>query len=269
MLISGAGAGMAAVFRAPLTGLVFALEMPYKDDLAHEALLPSLLASVVSYSALAAIIGSQPLVRLCRHATSFSTADVVWSGLLGVICGLIAMIFTITFRRVRSFAIHAPISHTLKLLIGGLLTGLYGLIFVSAYPGPLIPLGPNYEAVRLVLSQPHPTGELLFFGVMKLAATLCSLGVGGVSAMFVPLFLVGGAMGNASAHRWYTGPLLISSPQWGWPRLLPRATRLLDRGAVSETTGGHSFIIPALIGAACAYAVSGEASASGDQRLRG
>jgi CIC family chloride channel protein len=36
---------------------------------------------------------------------------------------------------------------------------------------------------------------------------------------------------------------------------------------VAETTGGHSFIIPSLIGAACAYAISGEASASGDQRL--
>ena len=53
MLISGAAAGMAAVFRAPLTGIVFALEMPYKDDLAHEALLPSLIASVVSYVTLA------------------------------------------------------------------------------------------------------------------------------------------------------------------------------------------------------------------------
>jgi CIC family chloride channel protein len=46
MLICGAAAGMSAVFRAPLTGIVFALEMPYKDDLAHEALLPSLIASV-------------------------------------------------------------------------------------------------------------------------------------------------------------------------------------------------------------------------------
>ena len=33
---------------APLTGIVFALEMPYRDDLAHEALVPSLIASVVS-----------------------------------------------------------------------------------------------------------------------------------------------------------------------------------------------------------------------------
>ncbi|MGC2172257.1 MAG: chloride channel protein [Candidatus Sulfotelmatobacter sp.] len=36
---------------------------------------------------------------------------------------------------------------------------------------------------------------------------------------------------------------------------------------VAEATGGHSFIIPALIGAAVAYAASGDASASGDQRL--
>ncbi len=36
---------------------------------------------------------------------------------------------------------------------------------------------------------------------------------------------------------------------------------------VAEATGGHAFIVPALIGAAVAYAVSGAASASGDQRL--
>ncbi|HZC44736.1 MAG TPA: hypothetical protein VE195_11205, partial [Acidobacteriaceae bacterium] len=36
---------------------------------------------------------------------------------------------------------------------------------------------------------------------------------------------------------------------------------------VAEATGGHAFIVPALIGAAVAYAISGEASASGDQRL--
>ena len=61
MLISGAAAGMAAVFRAPLTGIIFALEMPYKDDLAHEALLPSLIAAVVSYATLASFLGAGPV----------------------------------------------------------------------------------------------------------------------------------------------------------------------------------------------------------------
>ena len=67
MLISGAAAGMSAVFRAPLTGIVFALEMPYKDDLAHEALLPSLIASVVAYATLVSIVGAAAAVRFRRQ----------------------------------------------------------------------------------------------------------------------------------------------------------------------------------------------------------
>jgi CIC family chloride channel protein len=268
MLISGAGAGMAAVFRAPLTGLVFALEMPYKDDLAHEALLPSLIAAVFSYATLASILGAQPLFGFAG-STSFRTADLFWSALLGLLCGLIAMVFTITFRAVRAFAIHAPIPHTRKLVVGGLLTGICGLIFVIAYPGKLIPLGPNYEAVRQVLSQPHASSELVVFAFLKLLATLCSLGAGGVSAMFVPLFLAGGAIGSAFAQSivhtstfdLYAAVGMASFIAAGYKAPLTAVV------FVAETTGGHSFLIPSLIGAACAYAISGEASASGDQRL--
>jgi len=49
LLVAGAAAGISAVFKAPLTGLIFALEMPYTDDFAREALIPSMLASVSSY----------------------------------------------------------------------------------------------------------------------------------------------------------------------------------------------------------------------------
>ena len=93
---------MSAVFRAPLTGIVFALEMPYKDDLAHEALLPSLIASVVAYATLVSIVGAEPLFGFAG-STSFRTVDVAWSALLGAGIGLIAIVFDITFRRVRSF----------------------------------------------------------------------------------------------------------------------------------------------------------------------
>lgn len=268
MLISGAGAGMAAVFRAPLTGLVFALEMPYKDDLAHEALLPSLIASVFSYATLASILGAQPLFGFAG-STSFRTADLFWSALLGLICGLVAMVFTITFRKFRAFAVHAPIPHTRKLVIGGLLTGICGLIFVIAYPGELIPLGPNYEAVRQVLTRPHPSGELLVFAFLKLVATLFSLGVGGVSAMFVPLFLVGGAIGSAFAQSIAHASTFDLYAAVGMASFIAAGYKapLTAVVFVAETTGGHSFLIPSLIGAACAYAISGEASASGDQRL--
>jgi len=102
-----------------------------------------------------ALFFAQPLFGFAE-STSFRTADLFWSALLGLICGLVAMVFTITFRKFRAFAVHAPIPHTRKLVIGGLLTGICGLIFVIAYPGELIPLGPNYEAVRQVLTQRIP-----------------------------------------------------------------------------------------------------------------
>src|SRR5262249_54309013 len=148
MLISGAAAGMASVFRAPLTGLVFALEMPYKDDLAHEALLPSLIASVVAYATLVAFVGAEPLFGFVGQAR-FAAVDLAWSALLGLLCGLASMIFAITFRRMREFVVSLRLSHTLKLAIGGVVTALCGLLFISLFPGRLIPLGPNYEAVNL------------------------------------------------------------------------------------------------------------------------
>jgi CIC family chloride channel protein len=268
MLISGAAAGMSAVFRAPLTGIVFALEMPYKDDLAHEALLPSLIASVVAYATLVSIMGAEPLFGFAG-STTFRTVDIAWSALLGAGIGLIAIVFDITFRRVRVFSITSRIPHWLKLTIGGLGTALCGLAFVTIYNGPLIPIGPNYEAVRYVLRHPIPTEVLLAFVVLKLLATIFTLGSGGVSAMFVPLLLVGGALGNAYAQSVVHSPTHDLYAAVGMAAFIAAGykTPLTAVVFVAETTGGHSYIIPSLIGAAVAYAISGEASVSGDQHL--
>jgi chloride channel protein, CIC family len=268
MLISGAAAGMAAVFRAPLTGLVFALEMPYKDDLAHEALLPSLIASVISYATLVAFVGSRPLFGFAG-STTFNEADLLWSALLGVIIGLIAIVYDITFRRVRRFFVHLRIPHVAKLAIGGLGTALCGLMFVHIYDVGLIPVGPNYEAVREILARPHPSQMLIVFSILKLAATIFSLGSGGVSAMFVPLLLAGGCIGNAFGQSVVHSNAVDLYAAVGMAAFISGGykTPLTAVVFVAETTGGHSFLIPSLIGAAVAYAVSGEASVSGDQHL--
>jgi CIC family chloride channel protein len=268
MLISGAAAGMAAVFRAPMTGLVFALEMPYKDDLAHEALLPSLIASVVSYVTLAFFLGAAPLFNFAS-SNSFTRRDLLWSALLGVLIGLTAMAFTITFRRARVFMVHWAIPHWVKLTLGGFLTGLCGLMFLAVYGGALVPLGPNYEAVGEILGHHHSSLELVVFGVLKLAATLFTLASGGVSAMFVPLFLTGGSFGTAFAQSIAHSGSVELYAAVGMAAFIAAGykTPLAAVVFVAEATGGHAFIIPALIGAAVAYAISGEASASGDQRL--
>lgn len=268
MLICGAAAGMSAVFRAPLTGIVFALEMPYKDDLAHEALLPSLIASVVSFMTLGAFLGSSPLFNF-KSSGTYTMRDLVWCAALGLLIGLIAMTFVITFRHLRQFVVQWPAPHWIKLSAGGLLTGLCGVLFLSLYPGTLVPLGANYEAVGQILNESHGSRELILFAILKLAATAFTLGAGGVSAMFVPLFLTGGVVGIVFSQSVVHTPFFALYAAVGMASFIAAAykTPLAAVVFVAEATGGHAFIVPALIGSAVAYAISGDASVSGDQRL--
>ncbi len=268
LLISGAAAGMAAVFRAPMTGIVFALEMPYKDDLAHEALLPSLIAAVVSYVTLASFLGAAPVFNFAS-TTGFTREDLLWSALLGLVIGGLAMAFNITFRRARTWMVRWQVPHWRKMALGGFLTSLCGALFLQMYPGPLVPIGPNYEAVDMILSTHYGTAELLIFGALKMAASLFTLACGGVSGMFVPFFLTGGALGTAFAQTVLHTPALELYAAVGMASFIAAGYKapLTAVVFVAEATGGHAFLVPALIGAAVAYAVSGEASVSGDQRL--
>ncbi|SNT26446.1 chloride channel protein, CIC family [Granulicella rosea] len=269
MLICGAAAGMSAVFRAPLTGIVFALEMPYKDDLAHEALMPSLIASVISYLTLGAFLGTDPLFNFAS-AAGYTMRDLLWCALLGGLIGLLAMAFVITFGRLRRAVVACRAPHWMKLTLGGLLTGLCGVAFLHLYPGDLIPIGPNYGAVGMILNTHHSSSELVVFGGLKLAATAFTLGAGGVSAMFVPLFLTGGGLGVAFAQTVVRTASVSLYAAVGMSSFLSAAykTPLAAVVFVAEATGGHAFLVPALMGAAVAYAVSGDASVSGDQRVR-
>jgi len=179
------------------------------------------------------------------------------------------MIFVITFRRLRSAVVKLRAPHALKLTVGGALTGLTGLGFLHCYPGRLIPLGPNYEAVGMILDQSHGTRELLAFVVAKLGATAFTLGAGGVSAMFVPLFLSGGSMGVAFSQIFVHSSQPDLYAAVGMAAFLSAAykTPLAAVVFVAEATGGHAFLIPALVGAAVAYIVSGDSSISPEQTV--
>src|SRR5947209_16713469 len=64
LLVAGAAAGVAAIFKAPATGAVFALEVPYQDDLARRMLLPSLFGAAVSYVTFVTFTTTAPLLPI-------------------------------------------------------------------------------------------------------------------------------------------------------------------------------------------------------------
>ena len=86
LMVAGAAAGVAAVFKAPLTGVVFALEVPYRADLARRALLPALVAAGTSYVTYVAIVGTEPLFAT-GGAAPFDLLDLGGGLLLGLLCG--------------------------------------------------------------------------------------------------------------------------------------------------------------------------------------
>src|SRR3954454_16960509 len=92
LLVAGAAAGVAAIFKAPATGVVFALEVPFQDDIARRMLLPALMAAATGYMVFAAFNGTAPFSPTPASRSS-RFADLGVAALLGVTCGLGARAF--------------------------------------------------------------------------------------------------------------------------------------------------------------------------------
>jgi chloride channel protein, CIC family len=61
LLVAGAAAGVAAIFKAPATGAIFALEVPFRDQMARRMLLPALVASASGYLVFVALSDTDPI----------------------------------------------------------------------------------------------------------------------------------------------------------------------------------------------------------------
>ena len=106
LLTAGAAAGVSAVFKTPATGVLFALEAPYDDDVTQQALIPSLIASAAGYTVFVALLGSEPVVPFLGDALSgnggtalespfrlLGIADLLGALVLGVMAGLAGRCF--------------------------------------------------------------------------------------------------------------------------------------------------------------------------------
>src|SRR5690606_3578979 len=87
LMVAGAAAGVAAIFKAPATGAVFALEVPYRDDTARRLLLPALVGAASGYLAFVALMGTAPLFEV-DGAPPFDLRELGGAVALGLICGI-------------------------------------------------------------------------------------------------------------------------------------------------------------------------------------
>ncbi|MFP5487938.1 MAG: chloride channel protein, partial [Acidimicrobiia bacterium] len=108
LLVAGAAAGVAAIFKAPATGAIFALEVPYRDDLARRMLLPALVASATGYLTFVTLSNTTPLLSVGEFSTpTFELIDLAGALLVGATCAIGARAFAKLMRIAKGISLRA------------------------------------------------------------------------------------------------------------------------------------------------------------------
>ena len=263
LLIAGAAAGVAAVFKAPATGAVFALEVPYRDNLARDSLLPALVAAASGYLTFVAFAGTAPLLPV-HGISGFTVLDLVGAAAVGLLGGLGARAFAHLIRSAKRLQGRL---HPAWGVVGGTAV-LASLFAVGRWAtGESVTLGPGYDVVRWALLPDHALWVLALVLVLRCLATVTAVGSGGAGGLFIPLVVAGALLGRLvagglGAHDTSLFVIVGISSFLGAGYRVPLAAVMF----VAETTGRPFFVVPALIAAVAAELVVGDASVSSAQR---
>lgn len=270
LLTAGAAAGVSAIFQTPATGVLFALEAPYRDDLAHRALLPALIASASSYLTFIAMpfIKQEPFLPSIAPG-DIGTAELVGAVAIGVGAGFGGRVYAWLIRRAKQISKqYRPVQ---LVLVGGVLLGALAVASDALFEEPLT-LGPGFNVVEW-LADPTRSLQLIFvLFLFRAAATMVSVGAGGTGGLFIPLAIQGVLLGKiVSAALDQAG--LDSTTDRIWPVLGLAAfiaagyrTPIAAVMFVAESTRGAA-VVPALIAAAVSQLVAGRSSVSVGQQV--
>jgi CIC family chloride channel protein len=256
LLVAGAAAGVAAIFKAPATGAIFAIEVPFQDDLGRRMLLPSLVAAATGYLAFVAVNGTDPLFPV--HGTPpFSFVDLVGAAVLGAACGFGARLFAAVLRRAK--AVTAAMPPWLRIVVAGaLLAGLF--VAGRALTGESLVLGPGYGAIAWARDPSRSVWILLAVLGLRCAATSTTVAGGGAGGLFVPLVVAGALLGGAAGALLDDHTTLFSvvgvAAFLGAGYRVPLAAVMF----VAESTGRPGFVVPGLLAAVAAELVMGRSS---------
>ncbi len=264
LLTAGAAAGVAAIFRTPATGVIFALEVPYRDDVTRRALLPSLVASAVSYLVFVAVLGAAPVFpELGAESVGLRMVDLLGGALLGLTAGLGGRGYAALVRRAKGLS--TEFSPLLRLLASGVI--LAGLVLATdAVFGEPLSLGPGLRSADWLLGAERSLWLIAALFGFRMLATLATLGAGGTGGLFFPLAIQGLLMGSVVGQ--VLGQTETSLyPTLGLSAFLAAGYRAPIAAVmfVAESSRGSSFVVPALIAAAVAQLVAGRSGVSSYQ----
>jgi CIC family chloride channel protein len=259
LMVCGAAAGVAAIFKAPATGMVFALEVPYRQDLARRMLLPAMFAAASSYVVFVSVNGTSPLFPI-GGVPPFDLRDLGGAAVLGLLAGLGARFVARLFRIAKTIAASRSAIVRIPLVAAGLV-----VVFVAmrSLTGRSLSIGSGYLTIDWVLQPNRAVWVIVGVFVLRMLATTLAIGGSGVGGLFVPLVvqgaLLGGALGAAvHAHDTSLFPLLGVAAFLGAGYRVPLAAVVF----VAETTGRPGFVVPGLIAAAMSQLLMGQSSVS-------
>jgi H+/Cl- antiporter ClcA len=260
----GMGAGIGAIFRAPLGGAVLAAEIPYRDDVEHEALVPAFVASIVAFSVFGTIAGFAPIFGRVDGAGFEDPRQLLYYVVIGLAAGAVGRLYIGSFYgAVRWFGTWR-LPRWVRPAIAGFAVGCLGLVVHGA-------LGTGYGWVQAGMDRQTllglPLWLVLVLPFAKILATSLSIGSGGSGGIFGPGMVIGGLLGAgiwrllepvAPAVPLDPAPFVIVAMMalFGSIAHAPLAVMLM----VAEMTDNLAMLGPAMLAVGLATLVVGERS---------
>jgi CIC family chloride channel protein len=245
LVAAGAGAGIGGTFNAPIAGAIFAVEI-LLGEFGIFSFSPIIIASVISTLTSRLIIGDFSAFTVPKY-TLISIWEIGPYVLLGVVSGVVAILFIKSLYFFEDRFDSLPIHPLIKPAIGGLLIGAIGLGLPHVF-------GVGYDSIDASLQ--NKLGIWIVFLLMfaKILSTSLTLGSGGSGGIFAPSLFMGAMTGNfigAFFHHYF--PSSISSPGAfslvGMGAVVAAATHAPITAIIIifELTGDYKIILPLML----------------------
>jgi CIC family chloride channel protein len=246
LMVAGAAAGVAAIFKTPATGAIFAIEVPYQDDTAKRMLFPALIASASGYLVFVAINGTTPLFPI-SGSPPFGFRELAGAAALGLLAGLGARGFALAIRVAKRW--ERRLHPVVKVVIGGGTLAVLVVVSNLVY-GDTLTLGSGYRVIAWITQGSHSLWLVALLLVLRAIVTPATVTGGGAGGLFVPLVVLGALLGEVCGQV-VGEPTHTLFPVIGVAAFLGAGYRtpLAAVVFVAESTGRPGFIVPGLIAA--------------------